>query len=210
MGAHLLGVRNLLAVTGDPARIGEHAGATSVYDLNSYGLIELMTGMNAGLNALGNPIGDSAGFTVGAAFNPNSPRMEVQVARLEKKIASGARFAQTQPVFDLAVLREMLDRTRHLPIPVLPGVLPLVSERNCEYLHNEVPGISIPDEIRRRMAGKEKEEGAREGLAIAREFIAAAHGMVGGFYLIPPFGRYGIAAELVRFIRGLPPRKDTP
>ncbi len=210
MGAHLLGVKNLLAVTGDPARIGDHAGATSVYDLNSYGLIELMAGLNAGVNGLGNPIGGSTGFTIGAAFNPNSPRMEVQVARLEKKVAGGAAFVQTQPVFDLAVLREMLDRTRHLSIPILPGVLPLVSERNCEYLHNEVPGISIPDAIRRRMAGREKEEGAREGLAIAREFIAAAHGMVGGFYLIPPFGRFGIAAELVRFIRELPARKDTP
>jgi homocysteine S-methyltransferase len=209
MGASLLGIRHLLAVTGDPARIGEHAGATSVYDLNSFGLIELMNSMNTGVNSLGNPIGRSAGFTIGAAFNPNSPRMEVQVARLEKKVANGALFAQTQPIFDLALLREMLERTGHLPIPILPGVLPLVSERNCEYLHNEVPGISIPDAVRRRMAGKEKEEGAREGLAIAKEFIAAAHGMVGGFYLIPPFGRYEIATELIRFIRGLSPRKDT-
>jgi methionine synthase I (cobalamin-dependent)/5,10-methylenetetrahydrofolate reductase len=208
MGAALLGIRSILAVTGDPARLGEHAGATSVFDLNSFGLIKLLADLNAGVNALGNPLGAGAGFTIGCAFNPNSPRMEVQVARLEKKVANGARFAQTQPLYDAARLNEMLERTAPLGIPVLPGILPLVSERNCEYLHNEVPGITVPEEIRRRMRGKEKDAGVQEGLAIAREFIAAVRDRVGGFYLIPPFGRHEIALELVRLIRGDSPRKE--
>ncbi len=202
MGASLLGIRSILAVTGDPARIGEQAGATSVYDLNSFTLIKLLTDLNAGVNALGNPLGRGAGFTIGCAFNPNSQRMEVQAERLAKKVANGARFVQTQPLYDLSRLDEMLERTAHLGVPVLPGILPLVSERNCEFLHNEVPGIVIPDDIRTRMQGKEKEEGVREGLAIAREFIDAARDRVGGFYLIPPFGRYEIAVDLVRHIKG--------
>ncbi|WP_306536126.1 bifunctional homocysteine S-methyltransferase/methylenetetrahydrofolate reductase [Geobacter sp.] len=202
MGASLLGIRSILAVTGDPARIGEQAGATSVYDLNSFTLIKLLADLNAGVNALGNPLGRGAGFTIGCAFNPNSQRMEVQAERLARKVANGARFVQTQPLYDLARLDEMLERTAHLGVPVLPGILPLVSERNCEFLHNEVPGIVIPEDIRARMRGKEKEEGVREGLAIAREFIDAARDRVGGFYLIPPFGRYEIAVELVRHIKG--------
>lgn len=202
MGASLLGIRSILAVTGDPASIGEQAGATSVFDLHSVSLIRLLRDLNSGINGLGAPIDRGTGFTIGAAFNPNAPKMEVQVARLEKKIANGAQFVQTQPVYDISILQEMLERTKHLRIPVLPGILPLVSERNTEFLHNEVPGIVIPDEIRSRMRGREKEDGVREGLAIAREFIAAATELVGGFYIMPPFGKYQAAAELVRFIRG--------
>jgi homocysteine S-methyltransferase len=201
MGASLLGIRSVLAVTGDPASIGEQATATSVFDLNSFSLIRLLRDLNAGINGLGAPIDRGTGFTLGAAFNPNTAKMETQVARLEKKIANGAQFAQTQPIYDVNILDEMLERTRHLAIPILPGILPLVSERNTEFLHNEVPGIVIPDEIRSRMRGREKEEGVREGLAIAREFIAAIMERVGGFYIIPPFGKHQVAAELVRFIR---------
>ncbi|KAF0220461.1 MAG: homocysteine [Geobacteraceae bacterium] len=204
MGASLLGIRSILAVTGDPARLGEHADASSVFDLNSFGLIKLLASLNAGVNGLGNPIGAGTGFTIGCAFNPNTPRMEAQISRLEKKVASGASFAQTQPIYDVARLEEMLAKTARLGIPVLPGILPVVSERNCEFLHNEVPGIDIPEEIRQRMRGKEKEAGAREGVTIAKEFIAKTRDRVGGFYIIPPFGNYGIAAELVHFIKGEP------
>jgi homocysteine S-methyltransferase len=188
-------------VTGDPARLGDQAGASSVFDLNSFGLIKLMKDLNAGCNALGHPIGNGTGFTIGCAFNPNSAKLSVQVARLVKKIASGARFAQTQPLYDVELLDAMIEQVGPLGIPVLPGILPLVSERNCEYLHNEVPGIVIPDPIRERMRGKEKEAGAAEGLAIAREFILAVRDRVGGFYLIPPFGRYSMAIELIQTIK---------
>ncbi|UPU35435.1 bifunctional homocysteine S-methyltransferase/methylenetetrahydrofolate reductase [Geomonas paludis] len=201
MGASLLGVTSILAVTGDPASLGDEAGASSVFDLNSFTLIKLLSDLNSGVNALGNPIGSGTGFTIGAAFNPNTQNMEVQVRRLVKKVANGARFAQTQPIYDLARFEDMMEQTAHLGIPVLPGVLPLVSGRNAEFLHNEVPGIVIPEEIRKRMAGKSGDEGVAEGLAIAREFIEAASAKAGGFYLIPPFGKYEIAVELVKFIK---------
>jgi len=201
MGASLLGVRSILAVTGDPAGMGEQSEASSVFDVNSFGLIALLRDLNSGLNGAGNSIDRGTGFTIGAAFNPNVRDMQAQVTRLEKKIANGAQFVQTQPLFDLERLDTMLRLTAHLDIPILPGILPLVSERNTEFLHNEVPGIVIPEDIRARMRGKVKAEGTREGLAIAREFIDAAMGRVGGFYIIPPFGNHGVAAELVDHIR---------
>ncbi len=201
MGASLLGIRSVLAVTGDPARLGDQTGASSVFDLNSFGLIKLLADLNSGVNMLGQPIGGGTGFTIGCAFNPNTPKMEVQVSRLEKKIAAGARFIQTQPLYDAERALEMTRQTEHLGIPLLMGIMPLVGERNCEYLHNEVPGISIPDAVRARMKGKEKEEGSSEGLAIARELIDAVRGRIRGFYIIAPFGRPSPAAELVRHIK---------
>lgn len=201
MGASLLGIRSILAVTGDPATMGDHAGAKSVFDLHSFTLIKLLSDMNRGVNAIGNPIGEGTGFTIGAAFNPNTRNMAVQAERLRKKVANGARFTQTQPIYDPAVLFEALEATRDCGIPFLPGIMPLVSERNAEYLNNEVPGITVPDSIRARMKGLEKEAGAREGVAIAKELIDATIGSVGGYYLIPPFGRHELAEELIKHIQ---------
>ena len=201
MGASLLGIRSILAVTGDPATMGDHAGATSVFDLHSLTLIKLLSDMNSGVNALGNPLGSGTGFTIGAAFNPNTQNMNVQAQRLLKKAANGARFAQSQPIYDPAILFAALEATRSCTIPFLPGIMPLVSERNAEYLNNEVPGITVPDAVRARMKGLDKESGAREGLAIAREFIDATIGAVGGYYLIPPFGKYELAVELIEHIQ---------
>ena len=193
MGASLLGIRSILAVTGDPATMGDHAGATSVFDLHSLTLIKLLSDMNSGVNAIGNPIGAGTGFTIGAAFNPNTPNMTLQAERLRKKVANGARFAQTQPIYDPALLFAALEATRDCGIPLLPGIMPLVSERNAEYLNNEVPGISVPDAVRARMKGLDKEAGTAEGLAIAKEFIDATFAVVGGYYLMPPFGKYELA-----------------
>jgi methionine synthase / methylenetetrahydrofolate reductase(NADPH) len=203
MGASLLGLRSILAVTGDPATMGDHAGATSVFDLHSFTLIKLLADLNSGVNAIGNAIGSGTGFTIGAAFNPNTKNTALQVQRLRKKVANGAVFAQCQPIYDPALFFETLELTRDCGIPILPGIMPLVSERNAEYLHNEVPGISVPDSIRRRMKGLDKEAGVREGLAIAREFIQATFAVAGGFYLIPPFGKYELALELINYIHSL-------
>ena len=203
MGASLLGLRSVLAVTGDPATMGDHAGATSVFDLHSFTLIKLLTDLNRGVNAIGNPIGPGTGFTIGAAFNSNTRNTALQAQRLRKKIANGAVFAQCQPIYDPAVFFETLELTRDCRIPILPGVMPLVSERNAEYLHNEVPGITVPDNIRSRMKGLEKEAGIREGLTIAREFIRATFDTAGGYYLIPPFGKYELALELIDYIHSL-------
>ena len=124
MGASLLGIRSILAVTGDPASMGEQAGASSVFDLNSFGLISPAARPERGLNGTGNPIDRGTGFTIGAAFNPNVRNMETQVARLEKKIANGAQFVQTQPLFDLERLDTMLQLTGDFGIPILPGFCP--------------------------------------------------------------------------------------
>ena len=202
MGASLLGIGSILAVTGDPARLGDQSGASSVFDLNSFGLIKLLADLNSGVNGLGQSISGGTGFKIGCAFNPNTPRLEVQVARLEKKVAAGAQFAQTQPVYDAALAIATAESTAHLGIPVLLGIMPLTGERNCEYLHNEVPGIVIPDGIRARMRGKEKSEGAVEGIRIALELIENVRGVVGGYYIIAPFGRHEVALELIRAIRG--------
>jgi homocysteine S-methyltransferase len=203
MGASLLGLRTVLAVTGDPATMGDHAGAKSVFDLHSFTLIKLLADLNRGVNAIGNPIGGGTGFTIGAAFNPNTKNTLLQAQRLQKKVANGAVFAQSQPIYDPALFFETLKLIRDYAVPFLPGVMPLVSERNAEYLHNEVPGISVPDTIRNRMKGLEKESGVREGLAIAREFIQATFDASGGYYLIPPFGKYELALELIDYIHSL-------
>ncbi|HXV21150.1 MAG TPA: bifunctional homocysteine S-methyltransferase/methylenetetrahydrofolate reductase [Desulfuromonadales bacterium] len=201
MGAHLLGLRNILAVTGDPVSVGGEAGATSVFDLNSVGLLELLTALNQGRTLLGSDLQGHTDFLLGAAFNPNLPSMQGQLRRLEKKVAAGARFVQTQPVYDRRVLEELLLRTAPLGVPVLVGILPLVSERNAEFLHNEVPGIVLPDEVRQRMRGKSGAEGVREGMAVARELVEAGRGRVGGWYLMPPFGKVELALELIETIR---------
>ena len=203
MGASLLGLRSVLAVTGDPATMGDHAGAKSVFDLHSFTLIKLLSDLNRGVNAIGNPIGSGTGFTIGAAFNPNTKNTAVQAERLRKKVANGAVFAQSQPIYDPAIFFESLDLTQDCGIPLLPGIMPLVSERNAEYLHNEVPGISVPEGIRARMKGLEKEAGIREGLAIAKEFISATYHAAGGYYLIPSFGKYELAVELIDYIHVL-------
>jgi homocysteine S-methyltransferase len=127
--------------------------------------------------------------------------MEGQLRRLERKVAAGARFVQTQPVYSPAVLEALLERTAPFGIPVLVGLLPLVSERNAEFLHNEVPGITLPEEVRRRMRGKSGAAGVREGMAIARELVEAGRGRVGGWYLMPPFGKVELALELIGEIR---------
>lgn len=202
MGAHLLGLRTLLAVTGDPVAVGGESGAKNVFDLNSIGILELIAALNAGRNLLGAELDGRSDFLAGAAFNPNLPSMDSQLRRLERKVAAGARFVQTQPVYSAAVLAELLERTASFGIPVLVGILPLVSERNAEFLHNEVPGITLPDAVRQRMRGKSGAAGVSEGMAIARELVAAGRGKVGGWYLMPPFGRVELALELLEMIRG--------
>ncbi len=202
MGAHLLGIRNILAVTGDPVAVGGEAGATSVFDLNSISLLGLLAALNNGRNLLGNDLGGHSEFLLGAAFNPNLPNLDGQLRRLEKKVAAGARFVQTQPVYAVEVLDRLLAATAGLDIPVLVGILPLVSERNAEFLHNEVPGISLSPEVRQRMCGTCGDSGVREGLAIARELVAAGAGRVAGWYLMPPFGRVDLVLALLAMIRG--------
>ena len=151
LGAYALGVRNILAMTGDPPRAGDYVNATAVFDVDAIGLIEILRRMNEGLDATGNSIGEPTAFCFGAALNPAPPTPAREIERLRGKVAAGARWLQTQPVYDLEALERFLARAGRLAVPVLVGVLPLHSFRHAEFLHNEVPGITIPERVRARL-----------------------------------------------------------
>ena len=151
MGLGTLGFRHVLALTGDPAKVGDHPGATSVYDLNSVGLIKLLAGMNRGVNHVGRPLNGQTKFIIGCAFNPNALNFDSQVKKLESKLAAGAQYVMTQPVFDLELARRTVARLKPLGVPIFLGVMPLLSSRNAEFLHNEVPGIKIAEPLRERL-----------------------------------------------------------
>jgi homocysteine S-methyltransferase len=206
LSAHVMGLHHLLALTGDPARVGDQPGATSVYDLNSFGLVELIRKFNSGVNNAGMPLGRRTRFTVGVAFNPNGRNLPGQVTRLRKKLTCGAHFAMTQPIYDPVRFDEMLAATADLQRPILVGCMPLLSERNAEFLHNEVPGISLTDEVRRRMKGLSGPEGRKMGLRICRELIDHMLGRADGFYVVPSQIRTEMAVELVAHLHECLPR----
>lgn len=203
LGMAAMGMRHVLPLTGDPSRVGDHPGAASVYDVNSIQLIKIAQRMNEGFNHAGRSINAATQFVIGCTFNPNSKNLDAQVSRLERKIAAGARYVMTQPVFDLRILDALEVRTRALGVPIFTGVWPLLSGRQAEFLHHEVPGIIVPDEVREKMAGGEGEEGGAKGLAIARDIAQAALERFSGIYLITPFLRYSATVELAKFARGL-------
>ncbi len=205
MGAAALGIRNVLAVTGDPAKIGDQPGASSVYDVTSVGLLEIIARLNAGQNYAGGGIRRKAGLRAGVAFNPNFKRVEFEVAKLARKLAAGACFALTQAVFDAETwlkARRLLDEAG-VAIPIFVGILPLVSQRNAEFLHNEVPGMVVPQAVRDRLAGLDKPAAVKEGARIAAELIERVLPTCAGIYLIPPFNRVELVAELVETCRRL-------
>ncbi len=214
MSAHVMGLHHLLALTGDPARVGNQPGATSVYDLNSFGLIELIRKFNHGVNNAGLSLGRRTRFTTGVAFNPNGRNLLGQVAKLRKKIQSGAHFAMTQPIYDPYRFDQMLEATASLRsldqpeqrFPILVGIMPLLSERNAEYLHNEVPGIVLSDEVRQRMKGLSGKEGRRMGIRISEELLEHMGERADGFYLIPSQIRTEMAVELVAYLNQRLPR----
>ncbi|MGA2513014.1 MAG: bifunctional homocysteine S-methyltransferase/methylenetetrahydrofolate reductase [Candidatus Limnocylindrales bacterium] len=209
LGAHALGIRNILALTGDPPRVADRPSITAVWDVDAIGLIEIIRGLNKGQDGAGLPIGQTAGFTVACALNPTAADGDKEWSRLERKLAAGANLIMTQPLYSLAQVDSMLARARErfgsggFPVPLLLGVLPLHSGRHAEFLHNEVPGITIPGEQRAAMhaAG---ERGAEVGLELAMELLAGSEGEVSGVYIMPSFGRYELAAELVRRLRARP------
>jgi len=201
LGIHALGMSHVLALTGDPAKTGDHPGATSVYDLNSVTLIQLMAQMNEGRTPSGRDLKERTRFVIGCSFNPNVKNLDVQLKRLERKLKAGAQYVMTQPIFDPAQAKTVFDATRSFGVPILLGVMPLLHARNTEFLHNEVPGIVIPDAVRERMRGKEGEDGAREGLEIARRIASEVLAHFKGIYLITPFLRFELTADLGAWIR---------
>jgi methionine synthase / methylenetetrahydrofolate reductase(NADPH) len=216
LGAHALGVRDILALTGDPPRIGDLPGATGVWDVDSIGLVEILTRLNRGEDAAGSPIGQPASFTIACALDPTAADAATEWDRLERKVAAGAHLIMTQPLYSEAQVEAMFREACRrfgpagFPIPVLLGVLPLQSSRHAEFLHHEVPGITIPDATRDalRDAG---EHGAAVGLRITEELLAVVGDRIAGTYVMPSFGRYEQAAELVRRLRAMPAaRVDAP
>jgi methionine synthase I (cobalamin-dependent)/5,10-methylenetetrahydrofolate reductase len=203
LGIAALGIRHILPLTGDPAKFGDQPGASSVYDVNSIQLMQIISGLNQGYNFAGKTIKYPTAFVFGCSFNPNAKNWDAQVSRLERKLAAGARFVMTQPVFDCQLVKALFERTRHLGVPIFTGVWPLLNGRNTEFLHNEVPGIIIPDPVRSRMAGKEGPEGRRIGTTIAKEVAESILEYFPGVYLITPFLAYDTTAELAQHIRGL-------
>ncbi|MBV9671245.1 MAG: bifunctional homocysteine S-methyltransferase/methylenetetrahydrofolate reductase [Verrucomicrobia bacterium] len=201
LGIAALGIRHILPLTGDPAKFGDHPGASSVYDVNSIQLMEIIAGLNRGYNFAGKTIKYPTDFVMGCTFNPNAKNLDAQVARLERKIAAGARYVMTQPVFDPALVEVVDNRTRHLAVPILIGIWPLLNGRQAEFLHHEVPGIIIPDKVRSRMSGTEGAEGRIRGIAVAKEVVRAALDHFPGVYLITPFLAYDTTAELAQFVR---------
>jgi len=210
LGAHALGIRNVLGLTGDPPHVGDYPGASAVWEVDAVGLIAILKRMNGGEDAAGQPIGQPAGFTIACAVDPTAEDLDRELDRLSAKIEAGADLVMTQPLYEVAQLERFQERVIHrygprgLPVPVLLGVLPLHTARHAEFLHNEVPGITIPDPVRQAMhdAG---ERGAEVGLEMARAFLFQVIAEVQGTYIMPSFGRYEMAAELVRRIRAAQP-----
>lgn len=200
MGMAVSGLHNILAVTGDPPSVGSAERVSGVYDVRSMELLSLVQGFNQGRNHYGDPMRIPVNFCVGGAFNPNTRNMSLQVGRMEKKIAAGATFFLTQPVFSRARVDEILEATAHIAVPIVLGIMPLASSRNAEFLHNEFPGIEIPLETRQRMA-KAGDSGQEEGVDIAWELLEYAWAHFGGVYIIPPFNRHAVALELVRRLK---------
>lgn len=207
LAAHALGVRNVFVVMGDPTSIGDYPDANDQYDLVPSGLVKLIKqGFNTGVDHAGADIGQPTSFFVGCAVNLNAPEMDKEIKTLRKKIAAGADFALTQPAFDLAPAREFLRRYADLhgplELPLLAGVLPLYNTRHANFLHNEVPGISIPEALRQRIE-QAGERSAEEGLRIAEELLAELQTLpaMRGAYLMPPFGRYDLAAEIIERVK---------
>ena len=198
MGAHELGVRNMVIITGDPPNMGDYPDCTAVYDLDSIGLLRLVRGLNHGRDPGGKTLGGVTRFVLLTGAEPAAMNYAREIARLRRKVEAGAEAVMTQPVYDPAVLERFLDDVKPLGIPVLVGLLPLASYRNAEFLHNEVPGMRIPDAIRDRMRKVGSGPAARkEGVAIAREMLLAVKDRVAGAYIMPPLERWEMALEVI-------------
>ncbi len=201
LGAHAMGLRNILAVTGDPPKLGDYPNVTAVYDVESIGLVRVLDGLNRGVDLAASPIGEPTRYLIGVGANPAAPDLEREVRRFRYKVEAGANFCMTQPVYDAELLARFLDRVAEFRVPVLVGILPLASYRNAEFLHNEVPGMQIPEAIRERMRKAATAEAARdEGIAIAQESLLAARPLVQGVYIMPPFGRVESALRVLEVL----------
>ncbi|RAL22624.1 bifunctional homocysteine S-methyltransferase/methylenetetrahydrofolate reductase [Thermoflavimicrobium daqui] len=202
MGLHALGIDQILIITGDPTRMGDLPGASSIYDVTSFELIRMVKRLNQGISFSGKHLKKKAHFVVGTAFNPHVQKLEAAVNRLQKKIEAGADFVMTQPVYDEESIDNIYEATKDLGVPVFIGIMPLTGYRNAVFLHNEVPGIKIPKAILNRMEKHtDKQLGRAEGVAIARGLLDIAMEKFQGIYLMTPFSYWRMTEELTKYIR---------
>ena len=200
LGAAALGLKNILAVTGDPAQIGDYPEATSVFDTDSVGLIHVLSRMNAGEDLAGNPVGEPPGFLIGASFNPTAEDLSTEVEKLRRKVEAGAHAFWTQPVFEIGALERALEEIGDPGVCILLGLMPLRSARQAEFLHHEVPGINIPEHVRKKLAELPAEEAPRYGVEVAQNLLTRARPLVSGAYIMPPASAPHLAGEVLEAI----------
>lgn len=200
MGAYAIGLRNVLAITGDPPKLGEYPDATGVFDVDSVGLTQAISNLNRGLDLAGNRLPQPTGMVIGVGLNPCALSFEYELSHYGDKVKAGAEFVITQPVFDPQALFKFLDaaEAKYGKLPIIAGVWPLVSFKNAEFMQNEIPGVEIPQEVMARMAkATGKEEGLAEGVEIAKEMIRAIAPRVAGYQVSAPFGRVDLALKVL-------------
>ena len=199
LGAAALGLHNLLLITGDPPKMGPYPDATAVFDIDAIGLTNMVNKLNHGLDLGNNPIGCPTAFSIGVGVNPGAVNMEEEIRRFEWKVEAGAEYAITQPVFDTDQLKRFLKLIEHVRIPIVAGIWPLISYRNAEFMHNEVPGVEVTPEILERMrvaSEKSKEHARDEGIAIARESLLEVRDYIQGVQVSAPFGNVKYALQV--------------
>lgn len=200
LGAYVQGIRNVLCSRGDPPAVGGYADAIGVWDVNSSGLVRILKLLNEGKDWSEKGIGRPTDFFIGASASPTADSLERELKLIKRKLEAGAQFFMTQAAYDPATLERFLARVKPLQVPFLIGLMPLQNVRHAEYLHREVPGVVIPEEVRDRMR-RAGDNGVREGLAMARDLVALCREWASGVYLIPSFSRYEGVAELVAAVR---------
>ncbi len=200
LGAHTVGIHNLICITGDPPRMGTYPDATAVFDVDAIGLTNIVNNLNHGLDLGGNPMGSQTSLLIGVGANPGALNMDEEMRRFEWKVKAGAEYVVTQPVFDLDLLEAFLMRTEQFKLPIIAGVWPLTSFRNAEFMVNELR-VPVPEAFMNRMRQADNAEAARaEGVAIAQEMVQRVRGLVAGVQLSAPFGRYQMAIEVAGVI----------
>ncbi len=197
VGAHILGIQNVLCLRGDPPSVGGYTDIVGVWDVSAVGLIRFLKMLNDGVDFTGKSVGRKAEFFIGGSANLNADPLEPELRLMRRKVEAGAHVFVTQNVFEEKKLEAFLDGAAKFKKPIIVGVLPLSNSRHAEFLHKEVPGMYLPEAVRERMRRAGDERGPKEGQAMARDFIALCREKAAGVYLVPSFGRYDIVAELV-------------
>ncbi len=206
LGIQVLGIRNLLLITGDPPKMGDYPDATAVFDIDSIGLINLVNHLNRGIDIGGNSIGEPTEYVLGVGVNPGATDWEYELDRLTRKVDSGAEFIMTQPIFDTERFHRFLDKIETYGLPVVAGIWPLVSIRNAEFMNNEVPGVVVPEKIMQRMRATRTKQAAREtGIDIAHETIREIYQRIVGVQIAMPFNKVDYPLKIIEAVQELSP-----